>query len=371
MALSVAYDGDLRFTATDLHRFEEMFGIGPQGIFLQQPQDIHMQFAGGWPPVRIVRTPRPAREGLAFGKPFVYPVVAAPFIRVAGLRGLIFLNLLLLSAVLWMAWMFASTRTGPVAAAVLAASFVFASVLGVYAVWRTPEVLNVALVFGAYFFWLFKYVAPDERLSRLRWLAHPSTNYVAAALLGLATFSKPPNGLLVIPLAAVALASKRWRQAFAIAFVFMLFSAGAFAVNGLISGEPNYMGGDRRTFYERFPYSDRTATFELMGSPMVTENTDADALLVREVFWPLFAHNVEYFAIGRDAGLVPYFFPGVVILIAWLARPRSWSFWQVLVGLTLAASVVVMLSLAPYTWNGGGGPPGNRYFLSLYPVLFF
>ena len=23
----------------------------------------------------------------------------------------------------------------------------------------------------------------------------------------------------------------------------------------------------------------------------------------------------------------------------------------------------------PYTWSGGGGPPGNRYFLSIYPVL--
>ncbi len=25
----------------------------------------------------------------------------------------------------------------------------------------------------------------------------------------------------------------------------------------------------------------------------------------------------------------------------------------------------------PYSWAGGGGPPGNRYFLSLYPALFF
>ena len=25
----------------------------------------------------------------------------------------------------------------------------------------------------------------------------------------------------------------------------------------------------------------------------------------------------------------------------------------------------------PYTWSGGGGPSGNRYFLSIYPALFF
>jgi hypothetical protein len=29
------------------------------------------------------------------------------------------------------------------------------------------------------------------------------------------------------------------------------------------------------------------------------------------------------------------------------------------------------LIFLPYTWSGGGGPPGNRYFLSLYPALFF
>ena len=39
--------------------------------------------------------------------------------------------------------------------------------------------------------------------------------------------------------------------------------------------------------------------------------------------------------------------------------------------LALVTSNVVLLAFAPDTWNGGGGPPGNRYFLSLYPVLFF
>jgi hypothetical protein len=32
---------------------------------------------------------------------------------------------------------------------------------------------------------------------------------------------------------------------------------------------------------------------------------------------------------------------------------------------------VVLLLVLPYTWSGGGGPPGNRYLLSAYPILFF
>jgi len=39
--------------------------------------------------------------------------------------------------------------------------------------------------------------------------------------------------------------------------------------------------------------------------------------------------------------------------------------------LGLAASTLVLLVFFPYTWSGGGGPVGNRYFLNLYPVLFF
>jgi hypothetical protein len=34
-------------------------------------------------------------------------------------------------------------------------------------------------------------------------------------------------------------------------------------------------------------------------------------------------------------------------------------------------SVVVLLLVLPFTWSGGGGPPGNRYLLSVYPTLFF
>ena len=30
-----------------------------------------------------------------------------------------------------------------------------------------------------------------------------------------------------------------------------------------------------------------------------------------------------------------------------------------------------MLLVLPFTWSGGGGPTGNRYLLSVYPVLLF
>src|SRR6185503_9419562 len=42
--------------------------------------------------------------------------------------------------------------------------------------------------------------------------------------------------------------------------------------------------------------------------------------------------------------------------------------------LTLAAGVItaaVLLIYMPFTWSGGGGPVGNRYFLGTYGVFLF
>jgi hypothetical protein len=371
MALSLAYDGDLKFRQEDLQRFEQIYGMGPEGIFLKQGYRLQVALSAGWPPIRIEKTRRPARQGLDFGKPFIYSAVAAPFVRIAGVRGLLILNLLLAVAVLWMAVRFASRRMSAPAAIVVSLAFVGASIAGLYTVWLTSEFFNFALVFAGFFFWLFKEVVEPAEQTPGSWLYEWKTDLIAAFLFGLATFSKPPNALLVAPLILTLAVRRRWRGAALTCVVFLVASAGAFAVNGLVAGEMNYQGGDRRTFYGRFPYGDPTITFDRLGQAMVTEDTDAESLFAPNVMFPLLGHNVVYFVVGRHAGLIPYFFPGVAILAAWALRPGRWRRWQTFSVLTLGASVFVMLVLIPYSWNGGGGPPGNRYFLSLYPVLFF
>jgi hypothetical protein len=81
--------------------------------------------------------------------------------------------------------------------------------------------------------------------------------------------------------------------------------------------------------------------------------------------------NIKYFLIGRHFGFVPYFFPGVVAIALWLRSNTRREIWRVATFLTLMVSTLTLLLIFPFTWSGGGGPPGNRYFLSLYPTLFF
>jgi hypothetical protein len=89
------------------------------------------------------------------------------------------------------------------------------------------------------------------------------------------------------------------------------------------------------------------------------------------VFVRLLPRNTWYFLVGRDAGLLPFFFPGLAIAILWLVRLRRATAWQVATALGFVAGAVGWLIFVPYTWNGGGGAPGNRYILSTYPLLLF
>jgi hypothetical protein len=151
---------------------------------------------------------------------------------------------------------------------------------------------------------------------------------------------------------------------------FVLGSAGLFGVNRLVAGGYNYQGGDRRTFYSHFPF-DADGTPFSHGDSMTTNEANDQNILAPSYLFPRLRDNVYYFLVGRDAGLVPYFFPGVMVAVWWLLRIRRAPIWQWAIGAGCAAAAVVLLVLFPESWNGGGGPVGNRYFLAIYPAMLF
>src|SRR4051794_23814774 len=51
MALSVAHDGDLKYRREDFSRFVRLYGTGPEGVFLKQSNQLHVQLHAGWPPI--------------------------------------------------------------------------------------------------------------------------------------------------------------------------------------------------------------------------------------------------------------------------------------------------------------------------------
>ena len=58
-------------------------------------------------------------------------------------------------------------------------------------------------------------------------------------------------------------------------------------------------------------------------------------------------------------------------LVAFLRAPRRRPGWQCLVLAAALAQMLFFIIDLPYTWIGGGGSVGNRYFMGAYGVFLF
>jgi hypothetical protein len=212
-------------------------------------------------------------------------------------------------------------------------------------------------------------------------------------LLGIATYTKPYNLLVAIPLGIEPLLAMRrsgwWpplreslRRGLAMAGVVVAM----FALNAAFTGEVNYQGGERKTFYGRFPEElgpdGQRVTFGNSGFWMTTdqlgpavEGQDAASARTgpprppREIE-ASFLRNLGYFWIGRFGGALAYYAPAVVALVLFLVvGPRTRAAW--LAFAALVVSWLFYIRIIPDNWYGGGGTIGNRYFLNLLPLAVF
>ena len=144
--------------------------------------------------------------------------------------------------------------------------------------------------------------------------------------------------------------------------------AGLFGANALITGDANYQGGDRKSFYGRFPFDEQGGTFATTGLDVATDTVLTP--VGDEGRLGTLLPNLGYFVAGRHFGLIPFGWPWLVALGAWVVLERQKCLWQwALVG-ALAVVAVTTLVWMPYTWSGAGGPIGNRYFLSVAGASF-
>lgn len=356
MTESIAQDFDLEYTKKDLVRYFTYFEAGPQGIFLKKGKDGKLFFA----------------------KPFVYSLFAAPFVRVFGPNGFLVFHLVLLALVLYFGYYYFSRANPPTLSLLAVLTFVFASVAGVYFFWISPDFFNLSLAFIILFLWLAKTTAPPaaEPAPALsapkpgllaRFLASDGSDYLAAFLAGIAFFSKPPNIVLMGPIVLLTLTKKRWLKAAALLALFAVGAGALFGTNAVLTGSWNYQGGERKSFYSAeggFPFEKPGATFDSAGHAMTSEGYFQKLYPLKFVFLNLF-----YYFFGRFMGLAWYFFPALLALILFVLGKKSFLRWLILGA--FAAEVLIYVILMPDNFGGGGGTLANRYFLNIYPLLFF
>jgi hypothetical protein len=376
---SLADDFDFEYRRDDLVRVWREFPSGPEGIFLKRGRDLDVSLGSGFPFVHVTSREDPDSARLYYGKSYIFPLFAAPFVYLFGTSGFLVLHAVLATLMFLAAYAFLVARSHPIAAAVFAFAYVFVCVAPVYMVWMTPDFFNAAMVTFGYFFWCYKDVVgpnavPLSAATRVRWFLGNRSDVIAAILLGIATFSKPTHVLLIAPLLASAVLRRQWQRTLRIGGFFTLVVVLLFGINVAVTGEWNYQGGDRRTFYSGmggFPFQTERNQFDAVGDDRATDRIPLEVLTGRDAFVDVFRRNLGYFFFGRHTGFVAYYFPGVIAVLLFLAATPDRAVWQ---WLTLAAglgSAVALLLYMPFTYSGGGGPVGNRYFLGTYPVFLF
>jgi hypothetical protein len=374
LAHSLARDFDFSFERRDLVRVWEEYPSGPEGIWLKRGKSVHLEWGGRFPFVRWIKSEDPVRTRLYYAKSFIYPLAAAPFVFVFGTPGFFVLHALLLSLDLFVAYTFLAARArSPRFALAFALVFLLASVVPVHFVWFAPELFNFSLALYALFFWCYKEVAGDRLTAGgTRFLLGARSDAFAAALVGVLIFSKPTHALLFCPMVALAAGRRQWLRIVGMGMACTIAAGSLFLANAAITGEFNYQGGDRKTFYGAigFPFANDWETFENIGPVRGREGMMVGDVLVNSHTLTVFKDNAIYFVMGRSSGLLPYCFPGVASAVLFLLS-RKRQRWQWLVVATIVGSALLMILIWPFTYSGGGGPVGNRYFVSFYPLFLF
>ena len=346
---SIAHDLDLEYTKMDLVRYYHDFDAGPQGIFLKKARNGRIFFAKSW----------------------AYSLFAAPFVRIFGYNGFLVFHSILLLVVMLLGFAYFSRANPPLTSISYLLTFLFASVAGVYYIWISPDFFNFCLAFIIVFLWVYKIKRRESPPSSSpagnprSFLLSPGTDYLAAFLVGIAVFSKPPNIVLLGPLVLYALYEKKLFKVLVLVVIFLLTIGLLFGANYLLTSDWNYQGGERKTFIGSFPLEKDNLTFDSLGGTMTSEN-----YFRRFLIPPKFIlYNIFYYFFGRFTGITWYFFPAFLALLLFFRAKRRFHDWLTLA--TLAGGILIYIILTPEFYGGGGGTLANRYFLNIYPLFLF
>ncbi len=334
IAWSLAYDGDLVYEERDLHRFFKDFPSGPQGIFLKKGK----------------------HDRLYYAKSYIYPLLALPFVHIADLKGLFLFNLFLL----WIAWgtgiwILRKHDWHEREAYLWGTLFFIASVLIAYVYWFTSEIFNFVMMFLALIF-----IFGVQESVKKGWLYHIAGIFCAS----LATFSKPPNIVFFLIAGLYWFFRRDWKRLISGALLSLLIIAGLFFAYWAITGDWNFQGGLRKTFYGHFPYETERATFDALGVWKSSDITWKQELYfdARTLFLDIF-----YYFFGRYSGMTWYF--PLALLVLFTGRGLREGIRIYLLG-GFALTALFFILTQPNNYLGGGGTLGNRYFTSVYPWFF-
>ncbi|MFQ5525937.1 MAG: hypothetical protein ACE5GX_06700 [Thermoanaerobaculia bacterium] len=351
-ALSLVRDGDLVCGTEDTRRLFDAFPHLPV-------ENLILMSVDGW-------------NTVYFGKPIIYPVLASPFAAFFEARGMVFFNMILFVAMIWMGFFYLRGLAPEALAAFFSVSFFMVSLAFVYVFWMHPEVLGMFSIMAClYFAWTRD--SPDSPSVLARVFAEPSRAAWSGAALSLAVYNKPMLAAIGVPALYLVFRRRGLKGASVWLVAAGLALGGQALVSQTLTDTPTpYLGTSRAGFKIDDPerLEEMLRPFQ---QPVVTgENHSSYGWLARvpELFPRMLVENVGYFLVGRHTGLFVYLPFALVCLLLFLFHDRRDPSRWLVIG-ALAGVALFFMIWMHYNWHGGAGFVGNRYFVNLYPAFLF
>ncbi|MFQ5525938.1 MAG: hypothetical protein ACE5GX_06705 [Thermoanaerobaculia bacterium] len=347
-AESLAWDLDFYYERADYDRFVEHWGERPEMLLFLQSDDHG-------------RT-------LAYGKPLFFPLAAAPLTRIWPTHGALLTNLLFLAVAAALVARALERHLGALAP-LWVAVFLFASVAFAYSVWAHADSFLMSLTASALSLALLDRRADADRGSK-RGRKQQALWLAIGMLFAIVAFSRPFYATLALPLLALLPTGKRARLGIAFGAGALLIVGAAAAVHWQLAGAVTSYTGERGGFYARvglpevdFPGESWDEAIHRTGNFAWYQAREP---LEQETRLGLWSWNSLYLVAGEHVGLVPYFLP-IVLALCCLRMDRV----RLALLLAVVLAVAAFFFYRPFNFYGGGAAIGNRYFLPLYPAVWF
>jgi hypothetical protein len=357
-AQSIAYDFDIKYEQKDVERFYlDGWQQGPMGLFLLK-----------------------SHGDLFYAKPYIFPFVLAPFVRVFESRGVTIFNAICFILIGLLGYLY-SKRVGRNWHRILF-FFLFLSFSTAYIfIYSTYADLFIALVlFLAVFFWVYPFdrKGRGENLSKnalSRFMAWGGNYVVSSVFFAISIYQRVPTAFFVALFFLWMLLRRKFVPfVFSVlAFLFML--AVCILPFYLVTGNLTPYTGDR--LYVRTPDALTEQNLAKETPEGVQTDASVEGIVKTAIAKPLgwgsgYVNrlNIFYFFFGRQTGII-YYFPFVLIsLVIWLYSKR-WKLSDIFILTSIILYCAMQILQGPANYYGGSTSFGNRYFLQVYPVMLF
>ena len=333
MATSLARDGDLAVDNKDIARWNKYrFEDVPAGAYI------------------IID-----KQGIMhYGKPILYPLLAAPFYILFGNFGFNVLNGIFLGACIAFGYLFLRRFLSKFGSLLFVTLFYLCSFMPAYVSWIHPEMM--LFFFCALCMWL--------------WLAKDRI-ILAALIIGIVTSVRPIFILLLLPMILELISKKKYKESKVavvtcfLGLIIISIITGAFLKQIYpYTGLRGYLPAGKMSFGVE-DLKNHLLFLNFRGQQL--SGIEYNSLKL------LFINLVNFF-VGRFTGLIWYLFPGMICIGIYITLRKRMAKEEKIRGdgiiLAALSLILILIIFRPLNYFGGGDFICNRYFF-IAPALLF